>query len=76
MEQTINLDNTYLKKMTAYYALGVIGQHFGGSIMPKAVAILTSGAESKVANVRLVAVKVLHQLYTRSDKEEASAIRK
>jgi hypothetical protein len=76
MEQTINLDNTYLKKVTAFYALGVIAQHFGGPIMPKAVSILSNGVESKVANVRLVAVKVLHQLYSKADKDEANTIRK
>lgn len=76
LEQIVNLDNTYLKKITAFYALGVIAQHYGGSVMPKAVSIISSGIESKVPNVRLVTIKVLGQLYGRADKDELTTIRK
>jgi hypothetical protein len=76
LEQMVNYDNTYLKKVTAYYALGAIAQHYGGALLSRAVSIVAGGVDSKVANVRLVTVKILASLAARAEKDDLTNIRK
>lgn len=76
LEHTLNQDTTYLRKTTAFYALGVIGSHLGGSVLARATSIVAGGLDSKVPNARLVGIKVLTGLYPRVEKDEASLIKK
>ena len=48
----------------------------GGSVLSKVISIVAGALDSKVANARLVGVKVLSKLYVRAEKEDIAIIKK
>lgn len=76
IEQNLAKDTIYLKKITALYGLEVVCQSFTGSARSKALSIILGHTKDKVPNVRMVAIKICHDIYSELDNSEQASVRR
>lgn len=76
ISQNLGAEIIYLKKISSLTALEAICKNFTGNARSKAVSLILAGTKDKVPNVRMVAVRICHNIYPDLDNSEQASLRR